>query len=327
MTLKEEILKYSRQVTIAPLSPIFDTMLDDLIADNIYPKQADLEFAGGMIVNALRDYSIKNGVDTAVIGMSGGVDSALTAALFKAADWRVIGVTMPIHQRAEETDRGIQTSLELGLEHQHIDLTETYEDLLDRVRAYDKDIDDAAHATRRGNLRVRLRMLTLYNIASSVRGLVGGTDNFSELAAGFWTLHGDVGDLAPIQGLCKSWEVPVLAEMYGVPASTVMATPTDGLGFSDSDESQFGFSYLEFDIVMLRFTNLLSQYPELTIDELIESVMPEASDEDDRIRVAQILTRIKNSAFKRKNPFNISNPLYPSRSAGLDILDRALKND
>ena len=62
-------------------------------------------------------------------------------------------------------------------------------------------------------------MATLYNMAASHGGLVAGTDNYSELTAGFWTLHGDVGDISPIQSLLKSWEVPYLAKSLGVPRS------------------------------------------------------------------------------------------------------------
>lgn len=324
MSIKQDILTYSRQAKIAPLSPLFDSLLDQLVTDNVYPTPEDLKFAGNLVVNDIKIYGNKHNIDTVVIGMSGGVDSALTAALFKAAGWRVIGVTMPIHQKPVETARGVEACATLGIEHQHVDLTQTYEDLLESVRNYDKDIDDADHAHRRGNLRVRLRMLTVYNIASSVRGLVGSTDNFSELAAGFWTLHGDVGDLAPIQGFNKSWEVPKLAELYGVPGDTVFATPTDGLGFSESDESQFGFSYLEFDIVLHHCIRLLSQRTDLSMQEVLNFLVPETDNQLDLLKIIKITTRIKNSAFKRENPYNISHPMQPDRFAGLTILDGVL---
>lgn len=326
MTIKEDILTYSRQAKISPLSPWFDKTLDELIADGTYSDAPTLFETGAALAEGIRQYGKKFGIGTVVLGMSGGVDSALTAALFKTAGWRVIGVTMPIHQKPEETDRGIQACAALGIEHQHVDLTQTYDDLLASVRTYDKNIDDADHALRRGNLRVRLRMLTVYNIASGVRGLVGSTDNFSELAAGFWTLHGDVGDLAPIQSLSKSWEVPKMAELYNVPASTVFATPTDGLGISDSDEAQFGFSYLEFDIVLLKAGQLLYMNPNLTSEELLDNLIPE-TESIDRVKVNQILSRIKNSVFKRNNPCNLGHPFQPERYYGLQILDETLIND
>lgn len=324
MTFKQEILIYSRQANISPLSPWFDSTLSELIDQGVYSDEDMLQKTGITLVQGLKDYSNKHNIDTVVLGMSGGVDSALTAALFKSAGWRVVGVTMPIHQNPEETARGIEACNVLGIEHQHVDLTQTYEDLFAATREYDQYIDDADHAIRRGNLRVRLRMLTVYNIASSVHGLVGSTDNFSELAAGFWTLHGDVGDLAPIQSLSKSWEVPKLAELYGVPASTVFATPTDGLGFSESDEAQFGFSYLEFDIVLLKATHYVAWHPDATYNDIVNALITATDSEIDQVKIAKIFSRIKNSAFKRQNPYNLPHPSQGTRYPGLTRLDKIL---
>jgi nicotinamide-nucleotide amidase len=319
MGIKEEILRYSRQEKMKPLSNWFDATLENLIATDVYVDVNSLEDIGQKIVRGLQQYSQTYNINTAVIGMSGGVDSALTAALFKSADWKVIGVTMPIHQNPAETDRGIEACRALDLDHMHIDLTDQFEDLLASVRDYDVTIDDPKNSIRRGNLRVRSRMITLYNIASMSQGLVCSTDNFSELAAGFWTLHGDVGDLAPIQSLNKSWEVPKLAEIYGVPAATVFATPTDGLGISNGDEDQFGFSYLEFDTVLLKlcqadfeFHNreMLLQYLEVPSIDLVSA--------------NKILDRIRMSSFKRQNPYNLPHPLQPNRYPGLAAIDKSL---
>lgn len=317
MTLKSEILRYSRQETMAPLSNWFETALEELIDLGVYTDQNSLEDAGNKLVSGLISYAKKYQIHTAVIGMSGGVDSALTAALFKNAGWRVVGVTMPIHQRSEETDRGIEACKALRLDHMHVDLTTQYENILAGARTYDSKIDSPENAIRRGNLRVRSRMFTLYNIAGMERGLVASTDNFSELAAGFWTLHGDVGDLAPIQSLIKSWEVPKLAEIYGVPSSTVFATPTDGLGISNGDEDQFGFSYLEFDIVLLK----LCQTSKNNREEILEYLNVPSSDID---KVNRILDRIKGSTFKRSNPYNLEHPLQSNRYLGLHNIDAGL---
>lgn len=318
MSIKQEILKYSRQETMAPLSPWFDAQLEKLIDDGTYSDLNTLEDTGKKIVSGLIAYGSKYNIHNVALGMSGGVDSALTAALFKAAGWRVVGVTMPIHQNPAETERGIEACKALGINHIHVDLTEQYDNLLAGVRVYDKTIDESANAIRRGNLRVRTRMLTIYNIASMEKGLVGSTDNFSELAAGFWTLHGDVGDLAPIQSLLKSWEVPKLAEVYGVPASTVFAKPTDGLGISDGDEAQFGFSYLQFDIVLAMLCN--SQVHG-NRNDVLKSLDVPASDLD---VVNRILDRIKGSTFKRSNPYNLPHPQQRNRFAGLAETDANL---
>ena len=319
MTLKQDIYRYSRQENMSALSHWFDNQLDQLIDMGVYTDVNAVEDTGAKLVAGLKDYAKKYRINTVTLGMSGGVDSALTAALFKQAGWHVVGLTMPIHQRPEETERGIEACKVLGIEHKHVDLTATYDSLLKSVKAHDAQIADADQALRRGNLRVRLRMMTVYNEASARRGLVGSTDNFSELAAGFWTLHGDVGDLAPIQSLIKSWEVPKLAEVYGVPASTVFATPTDGLGISNGDEDQFGFSYLEFDIVLMKLCQLAVGNPNR--QQLLDYLQVPQSD---LATVNKILDRIKGSAFKRQNPYNLDHPLQPERYVGLRTVDRGL---
>jgi nicotinamide-nucleotide amidase len=318
MSLKQQILTYSRQETMQPLSTWFDSKLEQLIDIGIYSDFNTLEDTGQKLVQGLKDYSNKYNINNVALGMSGGVDSALTAALFKTAGWTVTGVTMPIHQNPTETERGIEACSALGIKHVHIDLTKPYDDLVKSIELWDHEINHAGHVIRRANLRVRLRMMTVYNVASSLRGLVGSTDNFSELAAGFWTLHGDVGDLAPIQSLSKSWEVPKLAEIYGVPKSTVFAKPTDGLGISDGDEAQFGFSYLEFDIVLL----MLCLHKEIkTRQQALEYLLPGTAD---IAKVNSILDRIAGSTFKRANPFNLPHPQDRERYVGLQNLDTAL---
>lgn len=317
MGLKQEIFRYSRQEQ-SIISNWFESKLDQLIDRNVYPDLNALEDIGQKLVTALQRYRVNSKLSTAVIGISGGVDSALTAALFKAAGWTVQGVTLPIHQNEEETERGIDTCHALGIEHKHIDLTKTYDELLKNFTKHDKTLGDPEETLRRGNLRVRLRMMTLYNQASAARGLVASTDNFSELAAGFWTLHGDVGDVAPIQSLSKSWEVPKLADLYGVPEHTVFANPTDGLGISNGDEDQFGFSYLAFDIV------LLSLCQEESFDDIKDIIQRLDAPNSDLPLIIDILTRIKRSTFKRFNPFNIAHPLDANRYRGLANIDLAL---
>lgn len=319
MSLKEDILRYSRYDGKNKLSDWFDQSLQDLIDNGTYSGQNELEETGRKLVSGLISYANRYKISTAVIGMSGGVDSALTAALFKAAGWRVIGITLPIHQREEETQRGIDACNALSIQHKHIDLTKSYDALLKSVSVHDPELGDPANSIRRGNLRVRLRMMTLYNQASLHRGLVGSTDNFSELATGFWTLHGDVGDVAPIQSLLKSWEVPKLAEMYGVPAETVFAKPTDGLGISGGDEDQFGFSYLELDILLMKLCALLNDGYDLQ-HGLSQLQIPA----EDSEKVTKILARISGSKFKRQNPYNLAHPIQANRYIGLKNLDSIL---
>lgn len=313
--LKSDILHYSRQLSNS-LDPWFENLLDNLIDQQTYPDLNVLQQTGKKLEQELIAYSKLYNINTVVVGLSGGVDSALTAALFKAAGWTVKPILLPIKQNPAETERALETAQALDLSAEVIDLNKAYDSLLKEVRTYDPDI--VKDPIRSGNLRVRLRMLTLYNLASKFKGLVASTDNFSELAAGFWTLHGDVGDLAPIQSLCKSWEVPKLAEYYGVPENTVMAKPTDGLGISAGDEDQFGFSYLELDLILLTLCSGIQPYTLENVYSILN--VPEHL----KPKVKMILQRIRNSVYKRNNPCNITHPYQTQRFAGLAKLDSCL---
>jgi len=247
----------------------------------------------------------------------------LTAALFRDAGYHVIGVTMPINQIEDETDRGVETAQALGIDHRHIDLTEAYEDILKQQYKLDASLisNDYSSKIRKGNIRARLRMITLYNLAGASQGFVASTDNFSELAAGFWTLHGDVGDVSPIQSLSKSWEVPALAEMQGVPDSVVYAVPTDGLGISSSDEDQFGFSYLEFDLALFK---LLENMDGVEFEHSAADVAG-FKDVKDKLIVESVANRIRSTTYKRFNPFNLTHTFEKDRYDLLDKLDNQLR--
>lgn len=282
-----------------------------------YPNVGELAAIKQVIVDDLEEYKATNFIEDVVIGMSGGVDSALTAALFKEAGWKVYGVTLPIHQKQAETDRGQEAIEALGIEGHSFDLSEQFDSMAKFLK-----LDDAQtyrELQRQGNIRARLRMMTLYTLAHEVGGCVGSTDNFSELAAGFWTLHGDVGDVAPIQSLSKSWEVPMLAQMLGVPQATVEAVPTDGLGISNSDADQLGMSYLEFDIILFELLSL-PRIDNNTINLYINNITEEQSAK----KVRLVVDRVLNTAFKRANPFNLEHPIHKDRFELLNILDRSL---
>ena len=306
MNTVEKIFKYNRHPNI---SPFFKDKLMELVGFGVYHNEIDK--VRDSLVRELTEYKNKHNIENVIIGMSGGIDSALTASLFKTAGYNVIGVTLPIHQNSAETERGIEAVNALGLTHKHIDLTQAYDNLNSFYSTLDDADDDSSRPTlmRKGNIRARLRMITLYNLASKHKGFVASTDNFSELAAGFWTLHGDVGDVAPIQSLTKSWEVPAMAELQGVPKSTIEAVPTDGLGIANGDEDQFGFSYLEFDVAL--FT-------------LIKNLSLEGATDQDLAIIESVKSRVRNTMYKRNNPYNLSHPMYSSRFDELNMLDSVL---
>lgn len=309
MNLKDNILKLNRN---PELSDWFSTMLDEQIAFGLYHN--DISVLRSRLVTGLAEYRIKNNIENITIGMSGGIDSAVTAALFKEAGWTVTGIVMPIHQDPDETARGEEACEALEINKEVIDLTSAFDQLVEFYQNMDVDFNKELvdnnmkqQNIRKGNIRARLRMITLYNLASKLGGCVASTDNFSELAAGFWTLHGDVGDVSPIQALTKSWEVPALAELLGVPQSIVEAKPTDGLGIANGDEDQFGFSYLEFDLALFKIMR-----GGIDLDSLTER---------DREIVEAVISRVRSTTYKRSNPFNLDHPLDSSRYEDLDKLD------
>lgn len=333
--LVADILDLSRQNNIGTLSPWFTSQLHHYVAIGEFVNTTKIAAIRDAIVTRLASYRTESKTGTVVLGMSGGVDSAVVAALFKAAGYRVIGATMPIHQNPEETERGVEACQALGLEHIHADLSEDYDAALTSFSAIiaassialTGDTSEHGNKIRRGNIRARTRMKFLYHLAHEVGGFVASTDNFSELVAGFWTLHGDVGDVAPIQSLFKSWEVVALARLLGVPEKTWRATPTDGLGITAGDEVQLGASYLQWDIITLAISDAVISEGNDTIDQVrqtLETEFGETMSDDDLLVFEAVIRRIGGSWFKRKNPLNFDHPFSGSRLSLIDEIDDAL---
>ncbi len=243
---------------------------------------------------------IKNGVkylrkypkvEFLILGLSGGIDSTLTAALARdickeLPHIKLMGYSIPIESNTKDE---VYRAEQAGLTFCHcFNEVHAIEKLYEYYKLYDKNSTDIAY----GNIKARLRMMYLYDQAYKMNGLVLSTDNYTEYMLGFWTLHGDVGDLGLLQNLWKT-EVYRLAEYLGgklddnekeVIEKACQAVPTDGLGISESDFDQLGEDNYE------QIDNILFHYLELG---------------DDLLKDHPVIQRHLNTEFKRNNPFNI----------------------
>ncbi|MEC4051515.1 NAD(+) synthase [Myroides odoratimimus] len=207
------------------------------------------------IVNWLKEYAQNAKVSGYVIGISGGIDSAVTSTLCAMTGLPLLCVEMPIHQDPSQVSRAKEHISFLKEKFTNVsstvaDLTSTFETLKTAVPSSD---DEAILNLTLANTRARLRMTTLYYYAGLHRSLVAGTGNkVEDFGVGFFTKYGDGGvDVSPIADLMKS-EVRAIGEYLGVPSSIIVAKPTDGLfGDERSDEDQLGANYDELEIAML----------------------------------------------------------------------------
>jgi len=206
------------------------------------------------ITNWLREYAMNAGVKGFVVGVSGGVDSAVTSTLCALTELPVLCLEMPIHQAASQVSRANEHIGQLksrfpNVRSERVDLTNTFETFM--ASCPDSD-NSAQRELSLANTRARLRMTTLYYFAGLEGLLVAGTGNkVEDFGVGFYTKYGDGGvDLSPIADLMKS-EVFALASYLEVPESIRTAQPTDGLfGDSRTDEDQLGANYDELEWAM-----------------------------------------------------------------------------
>lgn len=208
------------------------------------------------IVNWLKDYATSSKMNGFVLGISGGIDSAVVSALCAKTGLRTLCVEMPIHQDPRQVTRAENHILNLkkrfaNVTDIRVDLTQVFEQLKGSLPHVEESPSlDLSLA----NSRARLRMTTLYYFAGLHGYLVAGTGNkVEDFGVGFFTKYGDGGvDLSPIADLMKS-EVYELARHLDVADEIINAAPTDGLfGDSRSDEEQIGATYNELEWAMIQ---------------------------------------------------------------------------
>lgn len=262
------------------------------------------------IRNNFREYMIKANLKSIIIGISGGIDSALCAALLKPVmddlNLPLIGVSLPTSSNKKgEVDRADLIGEEFCTKYHIQPISVPVDVLYDSIGLITSEfefnwdsISDHNFKIMLGNIMARTRMVILYGLAGIYKGMVIFTDNYTEYLLGFWTLHGDVGDYGPIQGLWKT-EVYELAQSIVTKFSLegndtkalallqcIQAIPTDGLGITNSDLEQLeAKSYTE-------------------VDEYLNNILSEEKVINDTFN--KIKQRYLDSQFKRNNPYNIN---------------------
>jgi NAD+ synthase len=214
-----------------------------------------VEKVNNHIVNWLKSYAIASKTNGFVIGISGGVDSAVTSTLCAQTGLPTLCVEMPIHQAESHVSRGKEHIAQLKERFSNVfstitDLTSVFDSFVNLVPTGD---DENRKNLALANTRARLRMTTLYYHAGIYGYLVAGTGNkVEDFGVGFYTKYGDGGvDLSPIADLMKS-DVFALGEFLKIPESILKAEPSDGLfGDARTDEEQLGASYDELEWAML----------------------------------------------------------------------------
>jgi NAD+ synthase len=205
-----------------------------------------------------------------VVGLSGGLDSAVVARLAQlAAPGAVVGLILPCHSDPKDEEDAVLVARKFSLPTARIDLADAYDELVaggeaaiaalrPQLRAPAAELragasapppttDDPRARVPNANIKPRLRMAALYFVANSMQYLVAGTGNKSELAIGYFTKHGDGGiDLLPLGQLVKS-EVRALARELQVPPAIINRTPSAGLWPGQNDEQEIGFTYADLE--------------------------------------------------------------------------------
>ena len=216
-----------------------------------YPKKVSKH-----ITNWIEDYINKSGAKGIVVGVSGGVDSALTSTLCAETGHNILCLEMPIYQNKDQVSRSKKhinwlMSKYPNVTSKQIELNDTFESFVNSL----PDNSSDKHELSLANTRSRLRMVTLYYFSALNNYIVAGTGNkVEDFGIGFYTKYGDGGvDISPIADLLKS-EVFTLAKFHNIIDEIIEAEPNDGLWNDNrSDEEQIGASYEEIEDAMMNF--------------------------------------------------------------------------
>ncbi|MDR1782624.1 MAG: NAD(+) synthase [Bacilli bacterium] len=201
------------------------------------------------LVKWLQDKLLETGCKGYIVGVSGGIDSAVVANLIKkACPDNSLGLIMPCHSIDLDVKHGKLVCEEIDLKYDVIDLSNTFDTLMDVI---DDDIkENESFKMAKANSKARLRMTTLYTVAQNYNYLVVGTDNACEWYTGYFTKYGDGGvDLVPIIHLLKS-EVYEIAKILNVNEAIINKAPSAGLFENQTDEKELQFTYDQLESYM-----------------------------------------------------------------------------
>ena len=211
-------------------------------------EQFNAKLVKDQVVQWIRDWFEENGKGcNAVLGVSGGKDSSVVAALCAEAlgKDRVIGVTMP-NGVQKDIDDSMRLINHLGIRHCNVNIGDTYQTLMEAVKEQLGTLGVEVSNQTTINMPPRLRMTTLYAVSQSMNGRVANTCNLSEDWVGYSTRYGDAaGDFSPLGGLTVR-EVIAIGKELGLPIDLVEKTPSDGL-CGKTDEDNLGFTYAVLD--------------------------------------------------------------------------------
>jgi NAD+ synthase len=238
---------------------------------------------GNDLAEWLRQHLTLAGAHGFVVGLSGGLDSAVVARLCQmAAPGKVVGVLMPCHSDARDEADARLVADHFDIPTIRIDLAPAYDRLLADLRMAFMSLppDQAPSRSEASdtqvklplvNVKPRLRMTTLYFVANSLNKLVAGTGNRSELTIGYFTKYGDGGaDVLPIGSLLKS-EVQSLARALEIPAPILEKPPSAGLFLGQTDEADMGFSYGDLENYLTNGPDAVSPALAMRIERLVRA--------------------------------------------------------
>jgi NAD+ synthase len=227
---------------------------------------------GDKIASWLKDYAAQAGATGYVVGLSGGIDSATTAALCQRAvgTENVLGVLMPCHSTPDDAEMARLVAEAFGLKTVTVDLGLVFDSLLAALPPTPSDMAKA-------NIKPRLRMATVYALAQTHNYLVAGTGNKSELMIGYFTKYGDGGvDVEPLGNLYK-WQVRELARELGVPKPIIERPPSAGLWLGQTDEGELGITYDELDAALAAIEARQTEGIDPTVLAKVERMMASAA--------------------------------------------------